>query len=82
MGTFVLVKFIPVSMLPNETPEICRLCLVKEHVDINIFEDSTQQLFYKITSCLPISVSVSIKIDYCYFQITNALLNILDCRWR
>lgn len=56
-------------MLPNETPEICRLCLVKEHVNINIFENDTRQLFHKISSCLPINVSVTVQ---------NALLFILD----
>lgn len=40
--------------------ELCRLCLVKEHVTVPIFKDGNdvQQIFLKIAACLPVKVSL------------------------
>lgn len=41
-----------------EIMQLCRLCLVKEQVNIPIFEDQgdIRQIFLKITACLPVKV--------------------------
>lgn len=39
--------------------QLCRLCLVKDNVNIPIFEEQgdISQIFQKISSCLPVKVS-------------------------
>lgn len=39
--------------------QLCRLCLVKEKVNVPIFGDGNdvRQIFLKITACLPVKVS-------------------------
>lgn len=39
--------------------QLCRLCLVKDDVNIPIFEEQgdIRQIFLKISSCLPVKVS-------------------------
>lgn len=43
-----------------EILKLCRLCLVKDQVDIPIFDGQgdIRQIFLKITACLPIKVSI------------------------
>lgn len=42
-----------------EIMQLCRLCLVKDQVNIPIFEEQgdIRQIFLKITACLPVKVS-------------------------
>lgn len=42
--------------------ELCRLCLVKDRVQIPIFEGEgdIRQIFLKIAACLPVKVSCSV----------------------
>ncbi|XP_060520870.1 zinc finger protein 91-like [Cylas formicarius] len=44
---------------PGEIMRLCRLCLVKEQVNVPIFEEQgdIRQIFQKISSCLPVKVS-------------------------
>ncbi|KAL1517655.1 hypothetical protein ABEB36_001393 [Hypothenemus hampei] len=44
---------------PGEISSLCRLCLVKDQVNIPIFEEQgdIRQIFLKISSCLPVKVS-------------------------
>ncbi|XP_030752794.1 zinc finger protein 124-like isoform X16 [Sitophilus oryzae] len=44
---------------PGEIMRFCRLCLVKDQVNIPIFEEQgdIRQIFLKISSCLPVKVS-------------------------
>lgn len=44
---------------PGEILRLCRLCLVKDQVNIPIFEEQgdIRQIFLKISSCLPVTVS-------------------------
>lgn len=41
-----------------EMMQMCRLCLVKEQVNLPIFDGQgeVQQIFLKITACLPVKV--------------------------
>lgn len=47
--------------------ELCRLCLVKEQVNVPIFKDGNdmQQIFLKITACLPVKVSLVCAVVTC-----------------
>lgn len=42
--------------------ELCRLCLVKDKVQIPIFEGEgdIRQIFLKIAACLPVKVSAAL----------------------
>lgn len=44
---------------PGEILRLCRLCLVKDQVNIPIFEEEgdNREIFLKISSCLPVKVS-------------------------
>lgn len=44
---------------PGEILRLCRLCLVKDQVNIPIFEEEgdSREIFLKISSCLPVKVS-------------------------
>lgn len=44
---------------PGELMHLCRLCLVKDQVNIPIFEEQgdIRKIFVKISSCLPVKVS-------------------------
>lgn len=44
---------------PGEILRLCRLCLVKDQVNIPIFEadGDSREIFLKISSCLPVKVS-------------------------
>ncbi|KAI5713027.1 hypothetical protein M8J75_013131 [Diaphorina citri] len=46
-------------MVPSDLLEHCRLCLVKECVSVNIFENDSEirQLYYKIVATLPVEIS-------------------------
>uniref|UniRef100_A0A8D8RES6 Zinc finger protein 26 n=2 Tax=Cacopsylla melanoneura TaxID=428564 RepID=A0A8D8RES6_9HEMI len=46
-------------MVPSDLLEHCRLCLVKECVSVNIFENEAEirQLYYKIVATLPVQIS-------------------------
>ena len=43
---------------PIDCEELCRLCLVKDNVNVPIFEDEgdVRQIFLKIAACLPVKV--------------------------
>jgi hypothetical protein len=43
----------------DDISELCRLCLVKDQVNIPIFDETSdiRQTFLKINSCLPVKVS-------------------------
>ena len=43
----------------DDISQLCRLCLVKDQVNIPIFDGSSEigQTFVKINSCLPVKVS-------------------------
>lgn len=47
-------------MVPSDLLEHCRLCLVKECVSVNIFENDSEirQLYYKIVATLPVEVRI------------------------
>ncbi|XP_018335319.1 zinc finger protein 845 isoform X10 [Agrilus planipennis] len=71
-----------------ELMQLCRLCLVKDEVNIPIFDNETdvQQIFLKISTCLPVKVTqddnlpkkicndCSYKLDLCY-QFWNTSAN-------
>lgn len=48
--------------------QLCRLCLVKDNVNIPIFEEQgdISQIFQKISSCLPVKVSWRHPPCYCF----------------
>ncbi|XP_014208850.1 zinc finger protein 347 isoform X1 [Copidosoma floridanum] len=56
--------------------ELCRLCLVKENVELPIFEDDgeARQIYFKISSCLPVKVAHDDKLpkkicDQCGYKV-------------
>ncbi|XP_074028350.1 uncharacterized protein isoform X3 [Leptinotarsa decemlineata] len=60
----------------NNMLQLCRLCLVKDDVNIPIFEEhgDIRQIFLKISSCLPVKVSREDKLpkkicDGCSFKL-------------
>lgn len=52
----------------NKMLQLCRLCLVKDNVNIPIFEEQgdISQIFQKISSCLPVKVSWRHPPCYCF----------------
>lgn len=51
--------------------QLCRLCLVKDDVNIPIFEEQgdIRQIFLKISSCLPVKVSWRHPPCYCFLYL-------------
>ncbi|XP_019760653.2 uncharacterized protein LOC109538054 [Dendroctonus ponderosae] len=62
---------------PGEILSLCRLCLVKDQVNIPIFEEQgdIRQIFLKISSCLPVTIT---RHDQLPKRICDACSNKLD----
>ncbi|XP_065212563.1 zinc finger and BTB domain-containing protein 41-like isoform X3 [Planococcus citri] len=49
-------------MLPSELIGVCRLCLVKDQVEVNIFENDSKDIYYRISTCLPVTIASEDKL--------------------
>lgn len=60
-------------MVPSDILEHCRLCLVKECVSVNIFENDLEirQLYYKIVATLPVQVKYQFYSILSFWRITD-----------
>lgn len=62
----------------EEIMQLCRLCLVKDQVNVPIFDEQgdVKQIFPKIKACLPVKVCLSNGRHVCLME---CISNVIAC---